>query len=111
MPAPRHFLYLIKPTRSTFIDDMTPEEERLLAEGRLIFAGPCLDGAFGGGVLEVESEETAFQLMMEDPSVRAGDNHRREPPGRGVGRRSRLSEAIPACREQAVSRPPGKEPL
>jgi len=83
MPAPRHFLYLIKPNRATFIDDMTPQEEavmaehfgylkRLLAEGRLVFAGPCLDGAFGVVVLEVEAEETAFQLMMEDPSVRAG---------------------------------------
>jgi len=83
MPAPRHFLYLIKPTRSTFINDMTPEEEAvieehfaylkgLLGDDRLVFAGPCLDGAFGGVVLEVESEETAFQLMMEDPSVRAG---------------------------------------
>jgi uncharacterized protein YciI len=83
MPAPRHFLYLIKPSRATFVDDMTPQEEevmaehfgylkRLLAEGRLVFAGPCLDGAFGVVVLEVEAEETAFQLMMEDPSVRAG---------------------------------------
>ncbi len=83
MPESSHFLYLIKPSRATFIDDMTPEEEavieehfaylkRLLAEGRLVFAGPCLDGAFGVVVLEVESQETAFQLMMKDPSVRAG---------------------------------------
>jgi len=75
MPASRHFLYLIKPNRATFIDDMTEHFgylKRLLAEGRLVFAGPCLDGAFGIVVLEVEAEETAFRLMMEDPSVRAG---------------------------------------
>ena len=31
MPASRHFLYLIKPNRANFIDDMTPQEEGVMA--------------------------------------------------------------------------------
>jgi len=34
MPAPRHFLYLIKPNRATFIDDMTPQEEAVMSLSR-----------------------------------------------------------------------------
>lgn len=79
----RSFVYLLKPTRPGFIERMTPEEEavvdehfdhlkRLLAEGRLVLAGPCLDRAFGVVILEANSEAEAAELVRDDPAVRGG---------------------------------------
>jgi uncharacterized protein YciI len=73
----------LRPVRPGFVEIMTPGEEavveehfahlqRLLAEGRLILAGPCLDGAFGVVILEATSEEEATTLMRADPAVREG---------------------------------------
>jgi uncharacterized protein YciI len=75
------FIYLLRPVRPGFVETMTPREEavveehfahlqRLLAEGRLILAGPCLDGTFGVVIFEATSEEEAASLMRADPAVR-----------------------------------------
>ncbi len=80
---PPSFVYLLRPVRPGFVETMTPREEavveehfahleRLLAEGRLILAGPCLDGAFGVVILEATSEGEATTLMRADPAVREG---------------------------------------
>lgn len=77
------WLCIIRPPRPTFMDDSTPEEDavmtahfeylkRLLADGKLILAGPSLDPVFGLIVLEADTEEEARQLLAADPSVSAG---------------------------------------
>ena len=87
-PTESHYIYLIRP-RPGFVDSMTPGEEAVMAEhfaylqdlmtqGRLVMAGPCLDGAFGIVILRVPSQrdsdglEEARGLMEADPAVRAG---------------------------------------
>lgn len=83
MSEKQHFVYQIRATRPGFGPEMTLEERkamsdhaeylaRLLEEGKLVLAGPCLDFAFGLAVLEVESEEAARQIMRSDPSVSSG---------------------------------------
>ncbi|MBN9388424.1 MAG: hypothetical protein J0I20_10260 [Chloroflexi bacterium] len=78
-----HFVYQIRPKRAGFGPEMTPEEieamslhaaylARLLEEGTLILAGPCLDFAYGLAVIEAESEEAARSIMLADPSVSRG---------------------------------------
>ncbi len=83
MNEKQHFVYQIRATRPGFGQEKTPEESQamsdhgeylalLLKEGKLVVAGPCLDFAFGLAILEVESEETARQIMLADPSVSSG---------------------------------------
>ena len=82
-----HFFMRLNPPRPDFATTMTPEEKdmmgqhsaflrELLAQGKLILAGPVLDpqGAFGLGVVEVESHEEALQIAATDPSVKSGMN-------------------------------------
>ncbi|MGG3470587.1 YciI family protein [Neobacillus pocheonensis] len=77
------FVYLIRPNRSNFIETMTQEEANLmddhfqylkdlLAEEKLIMAGPCLDGAFGICVFKSDSWENAEAIMNHDPAVSNG---------------------------------------
>ncbi|KGP72110.1 YciI family protein [Pontibacillus yanchengensis] len=74
------YVYLIRPTRDSFVDSMTEQEGKvmdrhfdylneMLSEGNLIMAGPCLDGAFGIVVFRAESEDMAKKVMESDPSV------------------------------------------
>lgn len=78
-----HFLYTIVPCRKTFVDDMSAAEAAVmddhfaylktaLRDKHLVLAGPCLDGAFGVVVLQMESEEEAHRFMAADPAVAAG---------------------------------------
>ena len=82
-----HFFMRLNPPRPDFATTMTQEERtmmaqhtaylrELLAHGKLIFAGPVFDpaGAFGAGIVEVESHEEALQIADNDPSVRSGMN-------------------------------------
>jgi uncharacterized protein YciI len=82
----RFFLKLIPP-RTTFADDMTPEEGKLMqqhadywktqfATGAVLIIGPVLDpkGVWGMAVLETATEAEARTLAMNDPSVKAGLN-------------------------------------
>ena len=76
---------VIRPTRPGFVDEPAEREsaamsehfQRLTAsldEGRLIVAGPAVDGAdtFGIIVFEAEDAEAAQRYMDDDPAVRAG---------------------------------------
>ena len=78
-----HFLIVYRPPRPTFIDDSTEEEDRvigshfqylraLLAQGKLLLAGPCEDGSMGLAVLECKDGEEAKRILAEDPAVRHG---------------------------------------
>jgi uncharacterized protein len=77
------FVYLIRPQRKGFIENMTEEEsaimgshfqylQSLLSEQKLILAGPCLDAAFGIVVFRAETLESGRQIMENDPAVLAG---------------------------------------
>jgi uncharacterized protein YciI len=78
------FAYLVRPAfDQRFLERATDDERAVFeqhgawleagyADGRVRFAGRCLDGPFGLVVLDAADEEEARQLMREDPSVRAG---------------------------------------
>jgi len=77
------YIYKITPVRSGFEGGMSEAEEqamslhfdylkRLLAEGRLFLAGPCVDAAFGIVIFDAESIEQARSLTADDPAVAAG---------------------------------------
>ena len=77
------WLYVLRPPRETFADDMTEEEgaimrehfaylRDLLGEGKLVLAGPSLGPVFGIVVLEAEDESDAARVMAADPSVSSG---------------------------------------
>ena len=78
-----HYLYLALPPRPSFVTDATPEEgavmERhfaylaeLQAAGKLLLAGPALDGAFGVAILKVSEAGEAEALVRGDPAVESG---------------------------------------
>ena len=82
MSENQNYLVLIRPPRSDFEENMTPEETKVIEEHfsylqsllkakKLILAGPCIDGAFGIIVLNVKSYKEAEELINNDPSVRA----------------------------------------
>jgi uncharacterized protein YciI len=77
------FIYVLRPKRPSLIDDASLEEEsrlrehfeylqRSLEEGKLILAGPCLDGEFGVVVFRAATEDAAVEFMRGDPAVRHG---------------------------------------
>ena len=85
--AKQHYFFKLIPPRPTFMQDMTNEERRLMDEhgryfqehfatGRVLLFGPVMSsgGAFGLGILELDSEEEAQRFGEGDPSVRAGLN-------------------------------------
>jgi len=43
--------------------------KRLLAEGKLLIAGPCEDASMGIAVYEARDEEEARNILAEDPAV------------------------------------------
>jgi uncharacterized protein YciI len=78
-----HFLVLYHPPRPTFLHDATEEENRLvgehfqylqglLAQGKLLIAGPCEDASMGIAVLETQDEAEARSILALDPAVTAG---------------------------------------
>jgi uncharacterized protein YndB with AHSA1/START domain/uncharacterized protein YciI len=82
VPRPQSFLIRLLPPRPTFIADMTPAERstmmehqvywaKLLAEGTTIAFGPVADprGAWGVGLLEVDSLEAVQAIEAGDPAV------------------------------------------
>jgi uncharacterized protein YciI len=83
----QHYFFKLTPPRPTFMQDMTDEERRLMDEhgryfqdhfaaGEVLLFGPVMatGGAFGLGVLEMESEADAREFGEGDPSVKAGMN-------------------------------------
>jgi len=85
--AKQHYFFKLIPPRPTFTQDMTDNERRLMDEhgryfqeqfeaGKILLYGPVIasGGAFGLGILEVDSEAEARQFGGGDPSVRVGMN-------------------------------------
>ncbi len=77
------WIYILRPPRQTFVQDMTEEERAimsehagylkgLLDEGKLVLAGPALGPVFGVAVLEATDEDEARAIMAADPAVRSG---------------------------------------
>jgi uncharacterized protein YciI len=77
------WLYILRPPRQTFSDDMTEDEReiaqahvaylrKLLDDGRLILAGPSLSPLFGIVVLEADDEHHARRIVSADPFVSSG---------------------------------------
>ena len=77
------FIYLLRPKRPSLIDETSAEEEsrlsehseylqRALTEGKLILAGPCVDGEFGVVVFRAATDEEAEEFMLSDPAIRHG---------------------------------------
>ncbi|WP_372364959.1 YciI family protein [Candidatus Uabimicrobium sp. HlEnr_7] len=78
---PQTYLIMYKPQRENFINSLTKKEEQvlgehfaylqnLLAEKKLLMAGPCEDGSLGIAIIEVESQELAQKIMNNDPCVK-----------------------------------------
>lgn len=78
-----HFLAIYHPPRPNFNENATPEEERiigehfqnlksLLAQGKLILAGPCEDASMGIAIFECENEGEARRILESDPAVVKG---------------------------------------
>jgi uncharacterized protein YciI len=75
-----HFLLVYRPPRATFANDATDEEnrvigdhfqylKRLLAEGKLLIAGPCEDASMGLAIVECEDEREARNIVAADTAV------------------------------------------
>jgi uncharacterized protein YciI len=86
-PAQRTYFVKLIPPRSTFLQDMTEAEHKLMEEhfvywkdqyqkGVCLFGGPVLDprGVFGVLAIRAASEDEARTIAAADPSVKAGVN-------------------------------------
>jgi uncharacterized protein len=84
-PSKKAFLIRTQPVRATFVQDATKEEEnimsehfvylkKLAADGKVVLAGPSINGekTFGLIVVEVDNEAEARKIMEGDPSLKAG---------------------------------------
>jgi uncharacterized protein len=78
---PHYFVKLIPP-RPTFVQDMSPEEGRLMGEhgkamrthfdaGRLLIYGPVMapGSSFGMAVFDAAEESEVHRLMDADPTI------------------------------------------
>jgi uncharacterized protein len=81
-----HFLYKLIPPRPSFAEDMDETEARLMSEhadywrgqlerGTVVIFGPVAEpeGSWGLAVLEVNDENAARALVVEDPAIKAAD--------------------------------------
>jgi uncharacterized protein len=77
------FVYIIKSKKENFIETGTAEDfaimsehflylKELLKKNILIMAGPELNAKFGLAVIETKNEDTAREIMNNDPSVKKG---------------------------------------
>jgi uncharacterized protein YciI len=77
------WVYVLRPPRQTFVDDMTDEEgavmrehfqylRQLLVDGKLVLAGPSLGPVFGVTVFEADDATAARRIMADDPAVKSG---------------------------------------
>jgi uncharacterized protein YciI len=80
----KHYFFKLNPPRATFMQDMTPEEAKLMQEhvgywkkfadeGIAVVYGPVSDpkGGFGAGIIELEDGVDPKTLTEEDPVVKA----------------------------------------
>lgn len=77
------FAYQIMPKRENFMETITPEEQEimgvhfnylkdLLAQKRLVLAGPCTNAAYGIVIYLAESPEEAQKIAENDPAIVQG---------------------------------------
>jgi uncharacterized protein YciI len=77
------FLYAIRMIRPELLEHTSPEQETIMeahfsrlqegvAEGKVVLAGPCTDGAFGIVIFEAASRADAAAFMSGDPAVEQG---------------------------------------
>jgi uncharacterized protein len=98
----QHFYFKLIPPRPSFAQDASAEELTIMnkhsdycgeqfREGKVLLYGPVLaqEGAFGIGILEVESEAEAREFGENDPSVLAGLNGFEIAPMRVSGARAK----------------------
>jgi len=82
-PRVSQFLVRLIGTRPGWPDNMTPEEMQvmqnhyyylkdLVAEKKVILAGPCPEGRYGLIIVQCTSREEAVELMENEPSVKGG---------------------------------------
>ena len=89
-PAPAQKAWFIRliPPRTTFPQDMTPDEEKLMTDhfvywkgqfdkGVCLFGGPVMDprGAYGVLAIVASTQQEAEAIASADPSVKGGVNH------------------------------------
>lgn len=78
----QHFLVTATPKRENFGGNITEEEKtiisqhldyvnQMIAEGKILFAGSCLDGAMGLIIYKEESYGAALKLFENDPLVKS----------------------------------------
>ncbi|TFH52122.1 MAG: hypothetical protein E4G91_12095 [Candidatus Zixiibacteriota bacterium] len=83
MEKKQHYFVRLLGKRPGWPEDMTPEEEEimgehfeylknLVAEKRVVMAGPVINPTFGLIILRVESETDAQEIMKHEPSVKKG---------------------------------------
>ncbi|WP_160723625.1 YciI family protein [Bacillus sp. USDA818B3_A] len=77
------FLAIGKAKRENWLATMTDEEKevmtkhseyvgKMFSEGRIVMAGPCVDGAYGLIIYKAESFASAQEMYDNDPAVKAG---------------------------------------
>jgi uncharacterized protein YciI len=77
----QHFLIRVEPARAGFVESPTKEEaqamsahfvylKKLLADGKVVVAGPSVNGpkTFGIIIIEVDNEAEARAIMEGDPA-------------------------------------------
>ncbi|MCX6832410.1 MAG: YciI family protein [candidate division Zixibacteria bacterium] len=83
MDKKQHYFVRLLGKRPGWPEDMTPEEEeimgehfeylkKLVAEKRVVVAGPVWKPTFGLMILRVDSEDEAREIMKHEPSVSKG---------------------------------------
>lgn len=79
----KYFALKLIPPRPSFPKDMTPEEQEIMQQhslywtnlmgtGIVVVYGPVMDpnGTYGFGIVEVDHEEQAMNITIEDPAAR-----------------------------------------
>ena len=77
----RHYLIMYRPPRSTFVDDISPQESLIIEKhfdylkdlhGKdiAIFVGRVADARFGIAVIKAADETEAQSLMENDPAIK-----------------------------------------
>lgn len=77
------FLAIGKAKRENWLATMTDEEKevmtkhseyvgKMFSEGKIVLAGPCLDGAYGMIIYKAKSLAAAQEMFDNDPAVKAG---------------------------------------
>lgn len=98
------FFYKLVPPRSTFPQDMTDEEKKVMQEhfaywedllqrGIVVVVGPVFDpkGSWGMAVVQVDDEQSAHSLGTNDPARKAGLKFEIYPlgPNSKIGKQAR----------------------